>query len=64
MQFDDKKPIQGWKAAGIMLGVAAFLLLATWVMTTSDRNPGLAANTESGQTVGLAPQRPPAAAKN
>jgi hypothetical protein len=59
MQDHDQKPIQGWKAASIMLGVAGFLLLATWAMNSSDKSQSVAmTNTnDAGQTVGVAPQR-------
>ena len=58
MQDRDPKPIQGWKAASIMLGAAGFVLLATWVMTANERNHSVAVSSEAGQTVGLAPSRP------
>jgi hypothetical protein len=57
MQDHDQKPIQGWKAASIMLGVAAFLLLATWIMNTQDKSESVAMTNDSGQTVGRAPAR-------
>jgi hypothetical protein len=58
MQDRDQKPIQGWKAASIMLGAAGFVLLATWVMISNDTSHSVATSGEAGQTVGLAPARP------
>jgi hypothetical protein len=63
MQEHDQKPIQGWKAASIMLGVTGFVLLATWVMTSNDRPQSVATSSETGQTVGVAPPRQPSPAK-
>jgi hypothetical protein len=57
MQDHDQKPIQGWKAASIMLGTVGFVLLATWVMVSNDRSHSVATSVESGQTVGMAPAR-------
>ena len=57
MKNDDQKPVQGWKALSILLGVAGFLLLATWAMHDRDRTTGIAATPNSERTVGLAPQR-------
>ena len=58
MQDHDPKPIQGWKAASIMLGVAGFVLLATWMMNSSSPSHSVSASNTGGQTVGLAPARP------
>jgi hypothetical protein len=57
MQDHDQKPIQGWKAASIMLGVAGFLLLATWAMNSSDKSQSVAMTHNVDRTVGTAPQR-------
>lgn len=57
MQDHDQKPIQGWRAATIMLGVAGFVLLATWAMVSNDRSHSVAVSSDAGQTVGLAPAR-------
>ena len=51
------KTIHGWKALTIVLGVAAFLLFATWAMNDRDKHSGMAKSSETGTTVGLAPQR-------
>ena len=59
MQDHDRKPIQGWKAASIMIGAAGFVLLTTWAMTSNDRSHTVAASSDSSQTVGLAPARQP-----
>jgi hypothetical protein len=51
------KTIRGWKALAIVLGAAAFVLFATWAMNDRDRHSGMAQSSETGTTVGLAPQR-------
>jgi hypothetical protein len=59
MQDDSKyrdTAVHGWKALTIVLGVAALILCATWAFNDRDRHSGMA-QTETGTTVGLAPQR-------
>ena len=51
------KTVRGWKALTIVLGAAAFVLFATWAMNDRDRHSGMAKSSETGTTVGLAPQR-------
>lgn len=51
------KTVRGWKALTIVLGAAAFVLFATWAMNDRDRQSGMAQSSDSGKTVGLAPQR-------
>jgi len=49
--------VHGWKALTVVLGTAALILFATWAMNDRDRHTGMAQSSESGITVGLAPQR-------
>lgn len=57
---NDGNTVRGWKPLTIVLGAAAFILLATWAMNDRDRTSGMAQAPDSGSTVGLAPpQRPP-----
>jgi hypothetical protein len=51
------KAVHGWKALTIVFGAAAFILFATWAMNDRDRQSGIAQSSDSGTTVGLAPQR-------
>ena len=57
MQNNEQKTVQGWRALAIMLGVAGFVLLATWAMNDRDHTTNIAKSTDSEKTVGLAPQR-------
>ena len=53
MNNDHQKPVQGWKAASIMLGVTGFLLLATWVMLDREKGSTVTTAQNAERTVGM-----------